>query len=558
MAYDIFYLNSVKKADDSHELLPLHSFYNGAKRRPEPGCMLIWEEGGHFDVTGHVAIVVEVSDVFVRIIEQNVFDAVWPSGQNHSRQLKAEIKEDGSYWIVDDFFCDDTKILGWVIQTESKLHAVEFAPPSQKLLNLKRFEIPVTPKMHEVEWIDESCPDEKEFAAYHGTSLVPKDAKSLVYYGISESAMEELVRATNELHALFLVATRAVINDDNFLEKCGIPELLWPKIRQSWEYRNKQTVSGRFDFSMSDRGIKAFEFNADSAACLMECGKIQGKWCKAVGVTAGEDPGEDVFERLEDIWERIAPKSVVHLFQDDNAEETYHTLYMKSAMESAGLSCKVIRSLDSLSWSPAGDILDEEDTEIRFIWKTWAWETVLGQLRQEMENDDCMCQDVALGHHRENVRLMDVLLHPAIKVFEPLWTMVTNNKFTLSVLHGLAPKNKFLLRAESELSEELKPKGYVVKPIAGRAGENIQLLDGTGAVLASSGGQFDYSKVVYQELHTLPRFGEDVVQVSTFVIGGKYAGTVLRTDRKLIMDVHSPVVALRILDDEEWNEESKE
>ena len=59
MAYDIFRLREVRRIGDEARL-PLKSFRNGAKRHPEPGCMLIWNEGGEFEITGHVAIVTEV------------------------------------------------------------------------------------------------------------------------------------------------------------------------------------------------------------------------------------------------------------------------------------------------------------------------------------------------------------------------------------------------------------------------------------------------------------------------------------------------------------------
>ena len=47
MAYDIFDLRSVRNVKNN-TLLPLKSFKNGAKRWPEPGCLLIWEDGGYF------------------------------------------------------------------------------------------------------------------------------------------------------------------------------------------------------------------------------------------------------------------------------------------------------------------------------------------------------------------------------------------------------------------------------------------------------------------------------------------------------------------------------
>jgi len=80
MAYDIFRLHSVRVAKDGSRL-PLRSFKNGARRWPEPGCLLIWDEGGEFDITGHVAIVSEVFRDRIRCVEQNVENAVWPAAR---------------------------------------------------------------------------------------------------------------------------------------------------------------------------------------------------------------------------------------------------------------------------------------------------------------------------------------------------------------------------------------------------------------------------------------------------------------------------------------------
>ncbi|MEQ9208996.1 MAG: CHAP domain-containing protein, partial [Pseudomonadales bacterium] len=48
MAYEIFELRSVRDVS-SEQRLPLASFRNGCKRWPEPGALLIWEEGGEFE-----------------------------------------------------------------------------------------------------------------------------------------------------------------------------------------------------------------------------------------------------------------------------------------------------------------------------------------------------------------------------------------------------------------------------------------------------------------------------------------------------------------------------
>ena len=109
MAYEIFNLRSVRDIA-SNTRLPLHAFRNGSKRHPEPGCLLIWDQGGEFEQTGHIAIVTEVFPDKIRIAEQNLDHVVWPEGHNYSRELVATISEEGEYWVACSF--NDALILG--------------------------------------------------------------------------------------------------------------------------------------------------------------------------------------------------------------------------------------------------------------------------------------------------------------------------------------------------------------------------------------------------------------------------------------------------------------
>ncbi len=63
-------------------------------------------------------------------------------------------------------------------------------------------------------------------------------------------------------------------------------------------------------------GIKCFEYNADSAACLMEAAAIQGKWAKAIGVgNVGLDAGRELEGRLVAAWKSIGlPEGTLPFF----------------------------------------------------------------------------------------------------------------------------------------------------------------------------------------------------------------------------------------------------
>lgn len=80
------------------------------------------------------------------------------------------------------------------------------------------------------------------------------------------------------------------------------------KIRRSWFRNNQDTVCGRFDFCLTDTGVKVYEYNADSASALFECGYVQDRWAQAAGLSqAGPRPhsgmnthaaGVDLFQLL--------------------------------------------------------------------------------------------------------------------------------------------------------------------------------------------------------------------------------------------------------------------
>ncbi len=549
MAYDIFRLREVRViADDDR--LPLKSFKNGAKRPPEPGCMLIWNEGGEFDLTGHVAIVTEVLKGAVRCIEQNVEDKTWPAGQTFSRELPAKTLPNGGFWI--DCSYENANIMGWVIQTDDETHAEVIGDDDPELYEIKVNHLPRRATDGDV-WMDAEKPEDAAYMAMMGgCKLSQDDAKSHTYYRIGETAFRELKRATNELHAMFMHATNYVLNDDERLRRFNIPEPLWPRIHQSWDNRRNQMITGRFDFSLSKRGLKAYEYNCDSASCHMETGKVQGLWAAHYGCDVGRCAGDELFPALVRAWHDSEAMERLHIMFDDDPEEVYHAQYMRSAMRAAGVPTKMIKGLEGLSWGDDGEVLDEDGDPVQWVWKTWAWETALDDIRHQIDDDE---EDFRLRRTIDRTktapRLVDVLLRRNVMVFEPLWSLIPSNKAILPVLHEMYPTRKYVLNTSYELDDELASAGYVVKPIVGRCGENIEIYDRNNALLGASDGKFGERDQIYQELFPLPKIGGENVQICTFTAGGTFAGACVRTDPSVIITTHSDILPLRVVPDDE-------
>jgi glutathionylspermidine amidase/synthetase len=550
MAYEIFQLTDVVEIPGGRRL-PLHSFANGSKRWPEPGCLLIWNEGGEFSRTGHVAIVSEVFPDRVRVAEQNFHHQLWPDGQDYAREIEARTTPDGEYWIRTS--TGEGRIRGWVIQTGESQHAEprpEFAP---RLLTIGMGKVELTEE-HGRSWLNVANPLEAAYVEMMSGALLssrPEDQDR--YLRISHAAAERLRRMTNELHAMFLHATDHVLQDEALMAKFGIPASVWPKIHESWNNRRNQMITGRLDFAVTPEGIKVYEYNADSASCHTETGLIQGRWAGHVGLEEGSDPGETLIAGLVEAWRNSDARGVVHILTDDSdAEERYHALFMQQAMEKAGLECKVLRSLDGLHWADDGNMLDADGVPILWVWKTWAWETALDQIRAECDDDEVRLREYDPGRRKDRPpRLVDVLLRKNVMVFEPLWTLLPSNKAILPVLWALFPNHPALLRSIFVLDEELQAQGYVIKPIVGRCGANITLIDQDENVLHETGGQFEHRDQIYQELYPLPNVDGIHVQLCTFTAGGVFAGICSRTDYSRVIDNESDVIAVRVVADRE-------
>ena len=543
MAYDIFRLRNIKKLSDGSQL-PIRSFRNGALRPPEAGCFLIWDAVGYFEITGHVAVVTEVGDAYIRIAEQNVDNKMWPPEQTFSRQLSIRKAEDGGYWIEPCL--ENTSILGWVIQTEDDTYSENIEDIDMGLFSPLVDSIDDTGQSS-FAWIDTNDPAGAVYVENAGHSLTGDSAKAHKYICLSDTAFLEFKRATNELHHLFMRATDYVLQDEQLLENFNIPPVLWPQIRLSWDNRKNSMITGRFDFSICENGLKVYEYNADSASCYFEAGRLQAAWAGHFGCTVGRDPGEHLFNCLVQAWRARGIKDIIHIMQDLDVEETYHALYMKEAMEKAGITVKVLKGVADLRWSD-GTVVDFEGIPIVRVWKTWAWETVLDQFRAEMEERQAS-EDIDPDSFP---RLVDVLLRPGVLVHEPLWTLIPSNKAILPVMWMLFPDHPYLLNAQYELTDVLRESGYVEKPIAGRSGENIVLSDTTD-VLCKTDGRFGNRKRIYQELFSLPKIDQMNVQICTFTVAGTYAGACARVDSSPVIRGGSDVMPLRFVSNDEYD-----
>lgn len=406
------------------------------------------------------------------------------------------------------------------------------------------------------------------FSEKYGPHL---ETKRATYVTMPLDAERALAEVTNELHKRFLEAT-AYVMEGGLGEAAatifGIPSFLWPRVQASWRHRSGRDGSdllvARFDVTLTAQGPKCYEYNCDSASCLFECAVTQDAYAQAVGAGAGRSAGHDVHGRLVEAWRRLGIVGPLHIMCDDvDVEEQYHAEYMKAAAEEAGIACRLVVGdpAFALAWAAdgSGDVQDAEGCPVRAVWKTWSWCTAVAQLQAAREQD--RNGEVGVASCRAPPSLADVLFHPRIQTFEPLWTLVPSSKAILPILWCLFPHHPCLLAADFCINDRLYRSGYAIKPINGRGGADVQLVSGRREkeleLEEAAGAALDEARpleaqlrgsVVYQELCPLPRYGPMRIQLSPWVVGGSYAGTVLRLDEKDVLDLDSPVCPLRVVE----------
>ncbi|HCI4218576.1 TPA: bifunctional glutathionylspermidine amidase/synthase [Klebsiella quasipneumoniae subsp. quasipneumoniae] len=540
MAYEIFSLRFLREVVNDN-ILPLQAFANGARRPPIAGSLLIWQKGGEFKHTGHVAVITQLVGNKVRIAEQNVIHSPLPQGQQWTRELTLEVNA-GRYTIKDTFA--DTEILGWMIQTDDTEHSLPQPVLPGEAMAIKGARLPNNGQFRG-KWLNEKDPLQKAYVAANG-HFINQDPYQ--YFTISESAEQELIKATNELHLMYLHATDKVMKDDNLLALFDIPKILWPRLRLSWQRRRHHMITGRMDFCMDERGLKVYEYNADSASCHTEGGLILEQWLKQGYYGTGHNPAEGLLDELAGAWKHSRARPFVHIMQDKDLEENYHAKFIQRSLTQAGFESKILFGLDELRWDAAGQLIDADGRLVNCVWKTWAWETAIEQVR-EVNADEYAAVPIRTGHPQNEVRLIDVLLRPEVLVFEPLWTVIPGNKAILPVLWSLFPHHRYLLDTDFVVNDELAKTGYAVKPISGRCGNNIDLIGPQDEVLDQTSGQFVDRKNIYQQLWCLPKVDGKYIQVCTFTVGGNYGGTCLRGDSSLVVKKESDIEPLIVLKD---------
>lgn len=344
-------------------------------------------------------------------------------------------------------------------------------------------------------------------------------------YRFRNAEIDEIERATNELHALCLEAVQWVI-DHRLYDRLGIPEQAIQLIEHSWQREPESPyLYGRFDLCYDGRQPpKLFEYNADTPTALIEAAVTQWYWKQHHYRDDTVDQFNSIHEKLIERWRTIASQfhsPVVHFGYLNNPEDVMTVAYLMDTATQAGLAPQAVE-MACVRFDPTlGRFLDGQGMLIQNFFKLYPWEWLVTE---------------EFGAHLSSTLT-------TMHWIEPAWKMLLSNKGILAILWELFPDHPNLLPCYMDGPQELTD--FVKKPFLSREGANVELYRNY-LVQAATKGPYQ-GRAVYQAVSELPNFGGNRPVIGSWVIGNDAAGIGIRESSGLITDNTSRFVPHIIL-----------
>ena len=312
---------------------------------------------------------------------------------------------------------------------------------------------------------------------------------------VSEEEAENYAAAANELYDMFVEAGEYVIKN-NLFHEIGIPFNLVDLIKETWENDVHWHLYGRFDFAggIDGKPIKLLEFNADTPTALYESAIIQWAILKQNALEE-ERQFNFIYEALLDNFKRLVTlQEDVSNFEElyegwgflfssikGNIEEENTTKLLQHIATEAGFNTE-FAYIDEVEFDDNGIYYNQEKWELWF--KLIPWE------------------DIAIEESELAMLLTNIVKNQEAIIFNPAYTLMFQSKAFLKILWDLYPNHPLLLETSFE---PLEGKKQVRKPIFGREGGDVAIINSDGSIEEENKDIYANHKMVYQEYVELPK-----------------------------------------------------
>lgn len=311
---------------------------------------------------------------------------------------------------------------------------------------------------------------------------------------MTNNEVEDCFNATESLYSMYTYTVDFAIRN-NMWDKFGITNSkLIEVIKKEWNDNKFRHVWGRFDFAGGTSGLplKLLEFNADTATAIVETSVLQ--YAVAVENNLVDVQFNDVYESIINSFKQFkkdwdSPIEISMAAFSFNSEEDHRTIqFLSECAAVAGIEVDIV-DMTTLYFDKEQGIFISEDGKTVFknynvLLKLVPWETII--------NEESEYADI----------IFDLILNDELVVINPVYTLMFQNKYILKMLSDLYPDNNLILKCSETPLKNIK---YVTKPIFGREGSDVSIINANGSLEYAESGLYSTQKMIYQEYAELDR-----------------------------------------------------
>ncbi|MFC4802750.1 glutathionylspermidine synthase family protein [Neobacillus sp. GCM10023253] len=360
-------------------------------------------------------------------------------------------------------------------------------------------------------------------------------------FPISVTTALQLREATERMGRVFFkTATLLRSLPDEQLLQLGYPVESIPFLRLKNHF--PESVISRFDFAVTETGVKLLEFNSDTPTFIVECFHINGKVGKEFGLIDPNQGGERLLSSgitkavLEAAEGKTSP-NVVFTAHQDHMEDWQTSVYLSEL-------CQVRNKLVPLAdlRITDGALADADGIPIDVLYRqTYPLEHLL--------EDRDPISGAPVG-----IELLQLVKDGKLAVVNPISAFLLQPKSVQCLIWGLAEQGVFYSEEElGWIKEYLLPTyldpdafvgkaPYVEKPSFGREGDTVTIWDAHARVYEQNAfATYKDELSVYQSYCSLPTVtletekGQEELSyvIGSFLIAGKPSAIGIRAGGKI-------------------------
>lgn len=369
--------------------------------------------------------------------------------------------------------------------------------------------------------------EDEEWHQYMSLDVLPTDRKEI----------EQLQEDTRNFSKLVQATYRIVMKEPKYFSKLGLPIETWESVSEEWP--EIFSYFCRYDIVQTPQGNKFIEINSDTPTGYLETSVANEKLCEIAGL---QSPNK-IEEAIQHAWNMIIehyqiPKDEVIFFTSIgwHEEDKQTVLFNQKNCTHANTEYieieEVVVGHDGL-YTPDG-------RRINYLYRLYPIEYLL-------DDKDDMGNPVGL-------ELLNHVVEKRVQLINPTSAFVTQSKAFLAVMWMILEDEPHLYTEEEQrfvkqyvpktyfTEEKFKGQKYVTKPLFGREGGGVTIMESDGTVDDEDRTPEYYNqRKIYQEYIEMPELTIGTwdgvytgkLLIGSFFIGGEPSGFFLRVGEKI-------------------------